>query len=272
MQIYHNKLFSSNKRGFSLIEIMIVSALLAIFAGIAMINISRLYQANKTRASRGDLKMFAEAVEFFVNDIDFYPKLNYLMNAEPIVLEPTYTQAQQDEALRNIHYMGFDVSHLKRRLDREWRGKYVGISPGRTCRMNIASAAYPPMWVDYPKDFWGNPYVIYLLKTNYRVPQGVSFLEDASDEPNYDVLMVGYGQDKFPGSFTNPTAPHQSVEVARKEDQRLFVKLGGNQFQMLNFGEYGPVQLSGYSEQKYGDASLTGVIDEGSDDIMIRIK
>jgi prepilin-type N-terminal cleavage/methylation domain-containing protein len=272
MQNKHHRFFAMGERGFSLIEIMIVSALLAVFAAIAMINISHLYQSNKTKSAHGDLRMVGEAMEFFINGIDFYPKLNFLIQAEPFDVELNATTAQQYQALENYHYMGFDVSHLRRRIQQKWDGKYLALGPGRVCRMNIGTAANP-LWADYPKDFWGNPYVLYLLKIDNTVTEGVSFVSALGDQPDFDVLLVGYGLDKVPGSYINPNV---SVEVGRKETQRLFTELQYNEFQMLQAAEYGPLHLAGYSERKFGaytaNNPLIGVIDPESDDVVIRLR
>jgi type II secretion system protein G len=66
------------KKGFTLIELLIVVAIIGIIAAIAIPNLLVALQKGKQKATMGDLKTIATAVEAYVTDWSYVPQTDML--------------------------------------------------------------------------------------------------------------------------------------------------------------------------------------------------
>ena len=64
--------------GFTLIEMLVVAALIAIFAGLAVFNIVEQLNREKEKAALAEARSIATAMSFAYDDLGFFPKLCFL--------------------------------------------------------------------------------------------------------------------------------------------------------------------------------------------------
>ncbi len=70
--------FKRRNRGFTLIEMLIVAALIAIFSALAVFNISEQLNISKGKAAVAECRSIATAMSFAHDDLGFYPKIGFL--------------------------------------------------------------------------------------------------------------------------------------------------------------------------------------------------
>src|ERR1700722_18436890 len=63
----------ANKRGFTLVELLVVVIIIAILAAIAIPKFTNASLRSKESSLRGELKMLRDGVELYKNDIGGYP-------------------------------------------------------------------------------------------------------------------------------------------------------------------------------------------------------
>lgn len=216
------------QRGFTLIEILIVGALLALFAGIAIFNVSEMYNNNVRKAAVGETKNLATACAMAQQDLGFIPKFNYLTTPKNMI-----TTSGPDVHIRgDFDYIGFlnptnpiwGAAVLPITNNFSARGYYAfsqsrgGLNRGKggIVKVRLPSGAQngaqddlSDSLVDWPADPWGNPYVLYLLKTTESEDDGTPvdpsepkarFIEEFKEAPDYLVAVVSYGPNGVPGA------------------------------------------------------------------------
>jgi type II secretion system protein G len=62
-----------SRRGFTLVELLIVVAIIGIIAAISIVNMINAIQRAKQKRSMGDMKTIATAIEAYATDQNFYP-------------------------------------------------------------------------------------------------------------------------------------------------------------------------------------------------------
>src|SRR5690606_28279853 len=67
-----------NQKAFTLVELVIVGALIAIFSGIAIFGVQAQFRNNQRKAIIGETRHVAIALDFAFNDVGFFPKLCFL--------------------------------------------------------------------------------------------------------------------------------------------------------------------------------------------------
>lgn len=214
------KRVQKTRRGFTLIEILIVGALLALFAGIAIINISEMYNNNLRKATIGEAKNLATACAMAQQDLGFIPKFNYLTQPKQLITTDD-SQIRGDFDYQGfINYLGAESSVLPSTLSItdqfNARGYFAmtqsrgGLNRGRggVVKVRLASGAsgggqnsVEDSLVDWPADPWGNPYVLYQLKTN-KGGEGPAwrFIEKFNEPADYMIAVVSYGPNGVPGT------------------------------------------------------------------------
>lgn len=212
------------RRGFTLVEIMIVSALIALLSALAVFSIQQFYTTNVRKACIGELNRLYTALEFAHQDLAFYPKLSYLNSSREQVL---FDQASQtytgNSVIAHLDYYGFlpggAANPVQARVNAFWSGPYFGMSQARGksnrgLASGLVTVRLADVWeatngidpnmsrVQWPADPWGNPYVVYQLRTEI-VGGGAGragvFIGDAGQQADYLNAIVSYGPNKIPG-------------------------------------------------------------------------
>jgi prepilin-type N-terminal cleavage/methylation domain-containing protein len=231
--------------GFTLIEILIVAALIALLSGIAAINIQRAYVDNQRKATYGELHNVATAVSFAMQDTTIIPKLCFLSQNTLFIAppDPAYPLDPGLYLLSGFDYYGrtgqYDINQspsLVNRVVKNWgqgigaqayfaagegrKGLFQGRRGGLTI-MEIPNIYNPmvtppgkPAQYSWPADAWGRPYVLYILY-QYGVDSSgqpiVDFIDRPTRVPNYTLAVVSYGPNGIPGGSANYTAADISI-------------------------------------------------------------
>ena len=202
--------------GFTLIEVLVVAALISMMAGIAIISVQYLMQQSKTKAATADARSLSDALSIVKMDLRFYPKLSYLSLPKMAIQQ---TVGQQQQILPDFDYIGFDnnqtgrvlLPHSKEILSK-WNGPYLPSPSGRgitgtphagVCKMRMPyQPANTPAGdlYDWPSDPWGNPYVVYLAgTTTVNNVESPSWITNPYQDPVYFARVVSYGPNLIPG-------------------------------------------------------------------------
>ncbi|MFH0793015.1 MAG: prepilin-type N-terminal cleavage/methylation domain-containing protein, partial [bacterium] len=206
-------------RGFTLVEIIIVGALIAIFSGIAVFSIQQIFQSNLRKVAIGEAHQIGTAVAFAKNDMGIFPKLGFLDSPKGGIVNAS--GALNPVAGTYFDYMSFPLTGLTSRITANYAGPYFamsqsrqGISQGRKGIVKMHFAGDPTTEINWPADPWGNPYVLYLIK--YVPATGTSvgfrFINSPTEEPDV-ALVVSYGQDGLPELGGNPNGRLYNVLV-----------------------------------------------------------
>ncbi|MBI3737182.1 prepilin-type N-terminal cleavage/methylation domain-containing protein [Candidatus Sumerlaeota bacterium] len=216
--------------GFTLVEIMIVAALIALLSGIAIFSINEFYNNNIRKAVIGEANQLATALSFAHDDVQFFPRLQYLNAPRSLIFVTPCTGVQSaTEVLPGMDYYGFlpgGTPATFSRINAGWSGPYMGVSmtrnrSSRGSRSGMVKMRLPDVYyslsgcttqdkysiVDWPADVWGNPYVLYQMKSGtdvngFRIPV---FIDRETEEGDYLNAVVSYGKNKFPGGNTETT-------------------------------------------------------------------
>jgi len=212
-------------RAFTLIEILIVGALIVLFAGIAVISIQEIYNNNVRKATLGETNQLGTALTMAQQHLGFFPKLGFLIRPASLLVD-----SADDKIYDYFDAMGFynefqsNLSAPNSILERWQTGGYFAMSQGRdrisqgrggSVRMRVGVHQNAAV-VDWPADPWGNPYVVYLLKVNEQaVADGDRvfwrFTTRVTDKADYKVMVVSYGPNGAPGAVwrkNNPNDPY----------------------------------------------------------------
>jgi type II secretion system protein G len=98
-----------SQRGFTLIEMMIVVAIIAILVSILVPNFIRARAQAQTAACESNLKEIATALELYETDNDQYPPSN-TVNASDTDLQPYLKQTPVDPAAGPTAYYTYTVT------------------------------------------------------------------------------------------------------------------------------------------------------------------
>lgn len=266
------KLPKRRNAGFTLIEMLVVAALIAIFAGLAVYNIVELLNREKEKAAIAETRAIATALSFAYDDLGFFPKLSFLqygiedmkrfMNAGTALPGGVI---QQDE----IDYYGFATPTMQTMITNKWREKYMaGTSPNKTVIMQINPTDREMNW---PADPFMQPYVLYLAKV--APPPGnptgvpvISWVNSAGDEPNYFAGVVSYGRNKVAGLEWDATSAHP--QYAAREAGRLYTPVAGTDrtFRQLRLGDHNAARLNLLVEESADPDNAPNIRDPKTDD------
>lgn len=218
-----HKLVRNKQQGFTLVEMLVVAALIAIFAAIAVFNITEQLQREKVKAATAEARGIATSMSFAYNDMGFFPKLCFLRFGleeleDYISKNPLSTSAME--------YHSYPVEGVMNKLKLNWRQKYLaGTLPEKLVNMQLP-APDSGITLDWPKDPFGSPYVAYLIKVDPSKPLSVSFVESAGEKPNYFAGIVSYGRNRVPGGKdVNP----EFADIEARYPYRLYRALDEGQ-------------------------------------------
>ncbi len=299
-----SRLFVSRRRvrAFTLVEMFIVGALIALFAGIAIVNVQQQFVSNKRKAMIGEARQLGTALGFAKLDLDIYPRLCFLESSgKQLQFEATrrgltagylYTIMDYNDIMVNgPTWLDFSV-----RLLNNWKGPYFSASQNRPgsaqgragfVNMTVPKAGGVPF--RWPADGWGNPWVLYLVSLQLNVSGGSPVpyfvgnppnqaVESPSVNADYLTAVVSYGPNHMPGGGTQ-VDPALSLATMQL---RLYNAVGTNaedfrgiDYTMLTLSEHTTQRAAALSNQ-FGTGGLalndddvpTGILDVGSDDIV----
>ncbi len=271
-------------RAFTLIEMFIVGALIALFAGIAIFNIQGQYLANIRKITIAEVRQIHSGLSFVKMDTGVFPKLNFLNKA---LYHPEVSMLDQNVRQLNLRndfdYMGYSIGlGLESTILSEWSGPYYSISHTRrgVARAigGIVSMLLPNTGIvtDWPADAYGEPYVLYLIRVDRT--GALEWVRSATDEATYFAAVVSYGRNRVPGY--RPDIPIPQGDFNRLKNERLYIEGGSGtdiyarpraaQYTALTAAEYNQTRLEALT--KIGRTGISedevGVIDPGSDDII----
>lgn len=191
-----------HRRGFTLIEMLIVSAMIVLLAGLAIIGAQQMYEATKKKVNQDETKSIATALSQCKQDVGFYPRLHMLGVPQSLVLFRQGTPAQIAVNSITSFYTrpGFDtygfygsgyamfgnaLANPVFHIYKFWKPPYMEVSEARASnqsggrrsgiiRMRLSDAEYQvgfpkgvggedPSLVWWPTDAYGNPYMVYHL-------------------------------------------------------------------------------------------------------------
>lgn len=253
-----NKQFS---KGFTLLEIIVVAALIAMFSGLATFGIQQMLANSKLKAVIGEARQVGTALIFAHQDVGFYPKIGYLMHNKDLI--------NNRFGFERIHTMGFDLSSSKGQFTyNKWNGPYFAASVTRNqlsqrfdglVTMQLPPDSEPMAW---PADQWGNPYVLYLFKYD-EVEDTWHFIDNLGEDPDFWGAVVSYGPNRVPGSIT---------EGETFDGLRQYCLYEQPDSRNPIFTALEPEEYTQQREDMYSRAApRIGIVDPGSDDIIYNI-
>jgi prepilin-type N-terminal cleavage/methylation domain-containing protein len=291
-QMALQRLHLSTRRGFTLMEILIVAALIALFSMLAVISIQYLADTSKRKATVADVRTIGSVLSTAHMDFGIFPKIGYLCeNRETIKLPGGLLVPEFD----TIGYLPQNAPQVRRIIENWVEGSYLpnpkprgAISPGYRSYVTTMRLANSTKVLDWPADPWGNPYVVYLLHlgsdANDNAPRWIA---SATEKANYAALVVSYGKNGIPGGSSDPQTITPDVR-SEAQDFLLFKRLEGDptgaDYQALTSDQYMlPARYlalhntSGWVRAGFGstgylsNADIPGILDPGSDDIVYQI-
>lgn len=239
--------------GFTLIEMLVVAALIAIFAGLAVFNIVEQMNREKEKAAISECRSIATALSFAHDDLGFYPKLNWLKMGQTELLK--FIQDRGGLPGPAIDTFGRGDNSMLNRIQKNWGEKYMaGSMPDKYVRMTLPEG----LDVQWPADPFGLPYVPYLLKIappagNPAAPAVVQWANGSvGDRANYFAGVVSYGRNKVPGFVWNdPNA------LANGAALRMFVEDPADKRHFtMDYGRYNDVRRDWFVLPQTGQVQI----------------
>ncbi|MDX1973791.1 MAG: type II secretion system protein [Candidatus Sumerlaeia bacterium] len=219
----------SPRRAFTLIEMLIVAALISLFSAIAVISVQTQLENNRRKAIIGESRQIATSMDLAHNDVGFFPSVAFLdRTSTSLDLESERIFAGNVDFLYGfLHPYALDTAPAVgasnrtstiSRIRRDWTGQYISatqtrssVSSGRGGSRSMTVFPTRPA-VNWPLDGLNNPWMFYSLhvdRTNPNSPVLFFVTQSAADrtvandsglvEGNFINAVVSYGRNNVPG-------------------------------------------------------------------------
>lgn len=282
-----------SRSGFTLIEILIIAALIAILSGIAVISIQFLVVDAKRKAALGDLKTIAHGITIAQYDQSFFPRIGYMCYPAEELAGFAKSPLTGGAATLppDFQYSGINFDPIAPQVYAKWKGPYFPKSTGRSIistggvgyvvKMRMPSTnGNDAIILDWPADPFGNPYVMYLVHVARNAGSTTNAYQLATPglEPNAVAVVVSYGSNQVPGgsSDANKVAPfREQAEGFRFYDEDT--SGSGARYVALTLAQQVDrfPALGGEMRPSSGIYSnpdeFPGILDTGSDDLIVPI-
>jgi len=290
---------AGSRRGFTLIEILVVSLVIALLSSIAVINIQQFVDNNKRKVVIADMRSLATAVGFAHDDMGFYPKLAFLQSSRRDPALGLYNPLATGDPDRIERFHGFfqayDLIYQPDIPLRLWKGPYLNPSQSRAGAAQgqgglayvqmLNDPAFPPgnNVIEWPADVWDSPYCLYLMKWQLgpsgqyerrflgRDIDGTLLDNEWRESPDAFTAIVSYGKNRVPGLGDYPDG---AVETTRRAT-RLFTEssLTGvspqPKYIMLGYQSFTQAMRLVLQNAPASVGAGPGILDPGSDDLII---
>ena len=225
-------------RGFTLIEMLIVGALIALFASIAIFGVQQQYRSNQRKAIIGEARQLATALDFAYQDIGIFPKISYLQYSTTNIqtLAPiAFPSLGLTGVYADFQQLGIPTNRLllNDQIVPNWNGPYYSTSNART-NVSQGRGGSRPMFLnsvnqsggqavfDWPVDTFNNPYMLYSLNID-PASNTLYFATEEPDPDNPGDIRLNTGNPGATGNFVNAVVSYGTNQVP-----------GGNEFSLLD--------------------------------------
>lgn len=302
-----NRPTTPGARAFTLVELLVVGALIAIFAGLAIINVQQQYESNQRKAVIGESRQVAAAMDFAYNDIGMFPKIAFLQySIEGLRLESQRLYGNSAAIFSDFNIYGIGTSTAAANIQEDWLGPYFSASQSRS-RVAQGRGGSRFMQTDimggsgtgisWPVDAYNNPYMYYGLHVD-EADGSLYFTTGEEDDPSVQSTnprqtgnrinaIVSYGRNRVPGggNLAEPAGSFDDSGVGTAYGLRLYRGNPDNEQAPLVllqrsdlFGSNGQRRANvwgvGFATDTTGFAldndgiNPVGITDPGSDDIV----
>jgi len=221
------------QRGFTLVEMLVVGALIAVFSALAVFGVQQQFNSNIRKATIGETRQLAQALDFANLDTNLFPRLCF-MTEGVVGLDFLSLQSSNNNSVlqtyRFLDIYGRASTDLASSLQvgarnrSNWDGPYFnmsqardGVSQGRGGSVQMVLPEFAGLSSDpespanrgfrWPADPYTNPYMIYMLDLDLTQGPSVPRLrfvsernaQDSSLKGNYTNAVVSYGRNQYPG-------------------------------------------------------------------------
>lgn len=138
-----------NEKGFTLVEVIVVAAIIAILAGILVPMIFNQIDEAKISRAKGDIKSISTAIYSFRKDVGMWPKntVDAGCDSTMLISDGSGLTADQGATLVGLGYNVRDAKTFSSQLTSD---------PGNGCYNNWKG----PYFGNVDLDPWGNPYIL----------------------------------------------------------------------------------------------------------------
>lgn len=208
-------------RAFTLVEMLIVGALIALFAGLAIFGVQQQFRSNQRKAVIGEARQVATALDFAYNDIGIFPRIAFLQySIEGLRVESLREYGAPNAVFADFQTHGIFAGLQTLTIQDRWGGPYFSASQSRTrvaqgrggsrfMRVpNNVVGSLGNQGFSWPVDTFNNPYMLYNLNINpdtgglyftTQLPNGAAASPEASATGNAFNAVVSYGPNQVPG-------------------------------------------------------------------------
>lgn len=267
-------------RGFTLLEILIVAALISLFAGLAVFGIQQQFENNIRKTTQGEVRSIAVALDLAYADVGFFPKIALLTSSRDLL------RADSQQAFGNptrifdfMHALGVSTAPIASGTELNWNGPYLSPAAFRAATAQGRGGSRLMAFnepggfsgagraLEWPLDPYNNPYMVYILDIEAD-GSGLRFASDPNTRRNNDAgvsnpvnsqpgyagtfvnAVVSYGPNNVPGGGPNFIPAGDPVAGTNEWNFRLFRGNPGNTgppYEMIAPTEFAPARANVWS-------------------------